>query len=95
MAMVQDPTQPRVTSPAQPNDKPAGFLQEDNGHYSTIRLMSFVALIAAIVFGGYTLTHKEAETAGINITFSFLAAAFGPKVVQKFAEEKVPPEQAP
>lgn len=103
MVLVQDTSQPEAVSPlkspnklvSQSQDKPVGFLQEDNGNYSTIRLMSFIALISAIVFGGYTVTHKEVETAGINITFSFLVAAFAPKAVQKFAEEKVPLKQEP
>ncbi|HSF74233.1 MAG TPA: hypothetical protein VLA84_10590 [Microcoleus sp.] len=64
--------------------KLAEFLQEDNGNYSAMRAMSFIALIAAIVFGGITITSNNAE--GKYITTSFLVAAFAPKAVQKFAE---------
>lgn len=62
----------------------AEFLQEDNGHYSAMRAMSFIALIAAIGFGAVTITSKNSE--GKYITTSFLVAAFAPKAVQKFAE---------
>jgi hypothetical protein len=76
-------------------DDRSGFFQEDNGNNSSIRLMSFVALLAAIVFGFLTIKlASEAKQDGVNgiyITFGFLIAAFAPKVVQKFAEEKLPP----
>jgi hypothetical protein len=62
----------------------AEFLQEDNGHFSAMRAMSFVALIAAIAFGAFTITSKNSD--GKYITTSFLVAAFAPKAVQKFAE---------
>jgi hypothetical protein len=60
------------------------FFQEDNGKYSTMRAMSFIALIAAIVFGVITLLDNDSE--GKYITTAFLVAAFAPKAVQKFAE---------
>lgn len=62
----------------------AEFLQEDTGKYSTMRAMSFIALIAAIVFGAMTITNKDSE--GRYITTAFLVAAFAPKAVQRFAE---------
>jgi hypothetical protein len=62
----------------------AETFQEDNGKYSTMRAMSFIALIAAIVFGAMTMTSKDSE--GKYITTAFLVAAFAPKAVQKFAE---------
>ena len=71
---------------------PTGFFSEDNGNKSSMRLMSFVALIAAIIFGGLTIltdSDKSNNTDGIYITFGFLLAAFAPKAVQKFAEEKI------
>ena len=71
--------------------EPKNFLQEENHDYSAIRLMSFVALIASIVFGAMTLTLNDSKSEGIYITFGFLLSAFAPKVVQKFAEDKVPP----
>ncbi|MEG3920369.1 hypothetical protein QUA34_04695 [Microcoleus sp. POL10_C6] len=62
----------------------AQVLQEDNGKYSTMRAMSFIALIAAIVFGAITITSNDSE--GKYITTAFLVAAFAPKAVQRFAE---------
>ena len=62
----------------------AEIFQEDNGKYSTMRAMSFIALIAAIVFGAMTMLNKDSE--GKYITTTFLVAAFAPKAVQKFAE---------
>ncbi|MEG4984534.1 hypothetical protein QUB08_01945 [Microcoleus sp. BR0-C5] len=73
----------------QPNSSEHGkelaeLFQEDNGKYSTMRAMSFIALIAAIVFGAITITSKDSE--GKYITTAFLVAAFAPKAVQKYAE---------
>jgi hypothetical protein len=62
----------------------AEVFQGDNGKYSTMRAMSFIALIAAIVFGAMTITSKDSE--GKYMTTVFLVAAFAPKAVQKFAE---------
>lgn len=78
------PTQPtQVTHPEHGQDV-TEFFQEDNGKYSTMRAMSFIALIAAIVFGAMTIMDKDSE--GGYITTAFLVAAFAPKAVQKFAE---------
>jgi hypothetical protein len=46
--------------------------------------MSFMALIAAIVFGAITITSNAPD--GKEITTAFLVAAFAPKAVQRFAE---------
>ncbi|MEG4031204.1 MULTISPECIES: hypothetical protein [unclassified Microcoleus] len=62
----------------------AEIIQEDNGKYSTMRAMSFIALISAIVFGAITITSNDSE--GKYITTAFLVAAFAPKAVQRFAE---------
>lgn len=62
----------------------AEIFQEDNRKYSTMRAMSFIALIAAIVFGAMTITSKDSD--GKYMTTVFLVAAFAPKAVQKFAE---------
>lgn len=77
------------SSEIQPNTSDRGkelaeFFQEDNGKYSAMRAMSFIALIAAIVFGAMTITSKDSE--GKYITTAFLVAAFAPKAVQRFAE---------
>lgn len=72
-------------------EKP-GFLEDDQGNSSAMRLMSFIALIAAIAFGLVTILHPAAKDGvnGLYITMSFLLAAFAPKALQKFAETKVP-----
>jgi hypothetical protein len=62
----------------------AEFFQENNGQYSAMRAMSFIALIAAIAFGTITITSNNSD--GKYITTSFLVAAFAPKAIQKFAE---------
>ena len=74
---------------AKPQKISVGFMKEDNGNYSSMRLMSLIALISAIAFGGFTVANPEVKDVGINLTFSFLVAAFTPKTVQKFAENKV------
>ena len=76
---------------AQPNSSEHGkelaeFLQGNNGKYSTMRAMSFIALIAAIVFGAITITSNDSD--GKEITTAFLVAAFAPKAVQRFAEQR-------
>ena len=78
-------TKPRITG------KP-GFLEDDQGNPSSMRVMSVVALIAGIVFGLLTTLHPAASKGenGLYITMSFLLAAFVPKALQKFAEVKFP-----
>ena len=72
-----------------------GFLEDDRGNPSSMRLMSVVALIASIAFGLITVMHPVASqnTNGLYITMAFLIAAFAPKAVQKFAEAKFPPAE--
>ena len=70
---------------------PVGFLAEANGNLSSMRLMSFCSLGAAIVFGLLTVLGKGGSD-GITITIAFLTAAFGPKVIQKPFEKSVPAE---
>lgn len=81
-------TTPTPVQTAPPRQQ-VGFFQEDNGNKSSMRLMSFTALIAGIVFA--LLTILRASDEGIYITFGFLIAAFAPKALQKFAETKLPP----
>ncbi len=70
----------------------AGFLEEDNGNRSTMRLMSVLALFAAVAFGVMTITRSDVnkDDTGIYVTFGFLISAFAPKALQKFAEQKLP-----
>lgn len=72
-----------------------GFFQDKNQENSSVRLMSFLSLIGAIIFGLLTVLHAGNHGAqtdssnGLYITFALLAAAFVPKATQKFAENKV------
>lgn len=79
-------TTPVVTQPntADRGKELAEIFQDDNLKYSTMRAMSFIALIAAIVFGGLGMTNKDADAK--YFTTVFLVAAFAPKAVQRFAE---------
>ena len=74
--------------------KKVGFFQEENGSNSSMRLMCFLALIAATMFGVLTIHLNSNGNSdggnGLYITFGFLIAAFAPKAVQKFAEQKLP-----
>lgn len=77
-----------VTTPDVSPSASAGFFQDNKGNNSAMRLMSLIALIAAICFGSYTLANSEkVGSAGTDITFAFLAASFGGKAAQKFAEK--------
>ncbi|MCP4110301.1 MAG: hypothetical protein GY749_33060 [Desulfobacteraceae bacterium] len=67
-----------------------GFFEEDNGNASSMRLMSFTALIASVIFGFLTILLPHTNNVnGIYITFGFLLAAFAPKALQKFTETKI------
>ena len=68
-----------------------GVFSEDNGNTSAMRVMCFMALLAAMGFGIITLTMPGANgTFGVYLTMAFLLAAFAPKALQKFSEAKVP-----
>ena len=75
------------------SNKQHGYLTDDQGHPSSMRLMSMVALMAAIAFGFITLLHKGAnDENGLYLTGLFLIAAFAPKALQKFAEARFTPQ---
>jgi hypothetical protein len=80
---------------AEPNGQPiqkVGYLEDDQGNPSSIRLMSAIALIASIVFGLISILHDEASNSenALFITIAFLTGAFIPKALQKFAENEFP-----
>jgi hypothetical protein len=62
----------------------AEFFQGNNGKYSTMRAMNFMALIAAIVLGAITITSNDPDVK--EITTAFSVAAFTPKTIKNFAE---------
>ena len=73
------------------NQKKHGYLTDDHGHPSSMRLMSMLALTAAIAFGLITVLAKDVnQENGLYITVLFVLAAFAPKALQKFAEARFP-----
>ena len=79
-------------APAAKPPKEVGYLEDDHGNPSSMRLMSVVALLASICFGLLTIQHPAAnkDANGLYITIAFLLAAFAPKALQKFVEGKFP-----
>jgi len=71
--------------------EPKGYLEEAPGRKSSMRAMSFIALLASIMFGVISMLFSTVDTqqTGIFLTFGFLLAAFAPKALQKFAETRV------
>lgn len=68
-----------------------GFLDEDSGTKSSMRLMCFISLVASIGFGMITLLRPGTDgSTGLFMTMGFLLGAFAPKALQKFMEEKLP-----
>ena len=66
------------------------IFKEDNGNMSSLRIMSFTCLLAAIVTGCYIVYKNPADASnGIYVFTAYLVGAFCPKVLQKFAEEKI------
>jgi hypothetical protein len=70
-----------------PTATPAGFLDEDNGNHSSMRLMCLMSLVSAI---GYAVMIKmgryEMNQYDMIIFMAFLVGAFVPKSIQKLAE---------
>ena len=65
-----------------------GFLQDNGGQPSCMRLMSFMVLIYGFLVAGYQIyTGKDVS---LEIFFACLCAAFAPKVFQKLIENKFP-----
>ena len=63
---------------------------EDNGNVSSLRVMSFTCLVAAIVTGCYIAYKNPVDASnGIYIFTAYLVGAFCPKVLHKFAEQKI------
>lgn len=67
----------------------SGYFEEDNGSKSSIRLMSYQSWWAAFVIGLLMAITDNVSDNGLLIFFGFLIGAFAPKLVQKFAEQKI------
>ena len=67
------------------NEQKTKMLEEEPGKISSMRVMAFMSLLAAI-----GAAYMEIKTAAPfpYVTTMFLGAAFGGKTAQKFAERK-------
>lgn len=72
---------------------PPGFLKDNDGKPSSMRLMSLIALFTSIWFGWITIKSTAVDKNGIYITTAFLLAAFAPKALQKFIENYYPKDK--
>lgn len=63
----------------------ATFLEDDNGNHSSMRLMSVIALVAAVLLAFIAVLQESAMA--LDLVKLFLVAAFAPKAIQKFAEK--------
>jgi hypothetical protein len=66
-------------------EEKTGMFEEEPGQTSSMRVMAFLSLLAAI-FAGYM--EIKAAAPFPYVTTMFLGAAFGGKAAQKFAERK-------
>ena len=66
-----------------------GYMTDDQGNPSSMRLMSLLALIVAGGLACIEAVGWGSEGDQSNLVLYFLVAAFAPKAVQKFAEKKV------
>lgn len=66
------------------DEKKAGYLQDDNGNSSSMRLMCLLSLLGAFLFGWMAI--DKGGDNGLYVFFGFLAGAFAPKAIQKFVE---------
>ena len=57
------------------------MISDDNGHYSSIRLMSVIALVIA------SYATSKISNPGVDVISAWLVAAFCPKVLQKVVEK--------
>lgn len=61
------------------------MMSDESGGISTMRVMSFLALIMAFIVTMYGLINNKEV---LDVLLVWLVAAFAPKAVQKFAETK-------
>lgn len=63
------------------------MLDDHEGKTSTMRVMSFMSLFAAIIFGWFDVSTQNPQP---YVTTLFLLGAFCPKALQAFVEKKFP-----
>lgn len=77
-----------MTAPTPKPPKAPGVLDEPGGKPSTVRRLSWAALVVAAVLSlGSAFTDADVPA---EVTWAWLLAAFGPKVAQRYAEQKAP-----
>ena len=64
-----------------------GWLTDDEGNPSSMRLLSTASFFVAVAFGGM-IAVGHVGTDRLELVIYFLVAAFAPKAVQKFAEKR-------
>ena len=62
------------------------FMTDNDGHPSSMRLMSMLALVVAAVLACVEMFGWGSGNDKTELVLYFLVAAFAPKAVQKFAE---------
>lgn len=65
------------------------FFEDNTGNKSSMRLMSMMALVTAIILSILVALGDAQSKDTLLIIATFLTAAFAPKTVQKFAENKL------
>ncbi len=74
-----------------PENNETGYFQEDNGNSSSMRMMSFLSLLAAFGTASVLLVKNPTDAStGLYVFTVFMVGAFVPKAIQKFAEQKLP-----
>jgi len=66
-----------------------GFFDESPGNKSQNRLMTFTSLLASIGIATLMVLGFDKSDSGELLFYGFLVGAFAPKLIQKFAEEKL------
>lgn len=70
-------------------NKKTGFFEESPGVSSQMRLMSFISLLAGIGLAFFAIASNQIDLNTVSLVFIFIAGAFAPKALQKFAEQKI------
>jgi hypothetical protein len=66
------------------------LLSDDKGNFSSVRVGMFISLITACTIGIIAILHDAVTLEVGGLVSSYLAAGFGAKVWQKFAEAGTP-----
>lgn len=65
-----------------------GYITDSDGNPSSMRLMSLLALAVAAALAGVEVMGWGSGESKTELVLYFLVAAFAPKAIQKFAEQK-------